>query len=53
MRKYEWQDTSNCPKCKNGEALQEHTCPYRVEIYDSETLCRCCSNCRAECAEEV
>lgn len=41
--------------CTCGEDwLNDHTCPYKVEINDdNETLCTCCDHCRSVCAEEV
>ena len=31
-----------------------HPCPYQQEINDdSETLCNCCAECQAECADDI
>lgn len=44
-----------CEKCqKNKPEKKSHTCAYRVEINeDKETLCNCCRDCTARCAENV
>jgi hypothetical protein len=49
------EDKKDKEGCTCGEDwLNEHTCPYRVEINDdSETECTCCDYCQSVCAEEV
>lgn len=43
-----------CPKCDENHALQEHPCPYKMELEnDRETMCVCCKSCRNECARDV
>lgn len=35
-------------------ALPLHTCPFKSEINDdTTTLCKCCDDCRSECAADV
>ena len=52
--KTEKPEDNKCPNCKKGDAQQEHTCPYSVEINDdSETLCNCCIDCENECSGDI
>lgn len=30
-----------------------HTCPYKAEIYNDDSLCTCCRTCEGRCAEEI
>jgi hypothetical protein len=40
--------------CKCGNSGEEwHTCARKVELYEDYEKCNCCSECTAECAEEV
>ena len=41
-----------CPGCDNP-ADDEDTCPFNLEIYDISTLCKCCDDCRHQCALEI
>lgn len=41
------------PKC-GTDAYEPCWCPFKVEINDDrETLCRCCSECRHNCAMDI
>ena len=41
-------------KCHCGkEGQEEHTCPYKSEIEDDDSLCKCCEQCTKECGEEI
>lgn len=43
-----------CPQCrKRAAAAAKHTCPYKYEIHDDDSLCTCCSKCEAECLEDI
>jgi hypothetical protein len=34
-------------------AQEPHTCPYRYEVHDDETLCNCCESCEYECCQDI
>lgn len=43
-----------CPRCHRNPKADPHTCPYAEDMHgDSVTLCRCCSDCRHECAMDI
>ena len=43
-----------CPLCDKAPAETAHLCPYAEDINDDhETLCRCCSNCTGDCADDI
>ena len=43
---------SGC-KCSE-EDIEEHTCPFLVEINDdSESLCTCCAECEENCVMDI
>lgn len=47
-------DATLCGKCHVNKGQDSHTCPFKVEINnDSATKCRCCNECRHECAMDV
>jgi len=51
-----WQKSQELQsRCHCGEIeIEPHTCPYKVDVgNNSETLCRCCSVCRKNCADEI
>lgn len=47
-------DLELCCNCDKNDALEDHECPFKVEIHDDEdTLCNCCEECMYECAMDV
>lgn len=52
--RYNMEEVKNNGCTCGKDWLNEHPCPYRVEMNDdSETLCTCCDHCEGICAEEV
>ncbi len=44
--------TKTCPRC-NPAANDEHTCPFEMEIHDEDIPCKCCDDCRHQCAMDI
>lgn len=42
-----------CQSCKDAPAEAPHTCPYKQEIDNDESLCTCCAVCTQDCAEHI
>ena len=40
-----------CEHTKKGD--KAHSCPYHSEINNDETKCRCCDDCRYQCAQDI
>ena len=38
--------------CTN-KADSPHVCPFKWELHDDETECKCCDECRAGCANDI
>ncbi len=41
-----------CPGC-NNPADDEDTCPFAMEIHDNDAPCKCCDDCRHQCAMDI
>ena len=45
---------TKCDRCGKLGTVEAHACPYKEEINgNSETLCRCCDECRHECLMDI
>lgn len=42
-----------CQRCGKNHGMELHTCPYKRELADDDTLCNCCTSCKGDCADEV
>lgn len=40
-------------KCTCEESYDEHTCPFKKEINDSNDTCSCCEYCTQQCAWDI
>jgi len=42
-------------KCKCGKVVDgsTHTCPYAMEINDSDVECNCCDDCIRDCCMDI
>ena len=45
--------TGVCPRCSNPANADEDTCPFHLEIHDEDISCKCCENCRDQCALDI
>ena len=45
---------NKCPNCKKNPAEPIHACPYNADINnDDSEICKCCSDCCQECANDI
>ncbi len=44
--------TGTCPRCDNP-AGDEDRCPFEMEIHDEDIPCKCCDDCRHQCAMDI
>lgn len=42
-----------CECCNINAANEDHTCPFKDEIYEDETQCNCCDSCTHECRQSI
>lgn len=40
-------------KCDKNPAKAPHTCPFKTEIYNDNSLCDCCDECEKECCWDI
>ncbi len=45
-------EKGTCPRCDNPEA-DEDMCPFHREIHDDDIPCKCCDDCRHQCAMDI
>lgn len=43
-----------CARCNKNPAEDDHSCPFKHEIYDDdESQCNCCGDCAGDCAMDI
>lgn len=40
-------------KCGNEPSEGPHTCPYAMEVNNSDDLCYCCDDCKYQCGQDI